>query len=187
MPANSLLTDAVPPRSIATERLSLRVPAIADAGPIFAEYAQDSDVTRFLSWKPHQRVETVAAYLRQALSGQEKGGLWFWVITFKDSDRPIGMIHAELHDHRFNFGYVLTKRCWGRGFMAEAMRPVVEWALGQDRIHRVWSFCDVENRASARVLEKLAMQKEGILRRFFVHPNVSDAPRDCYVYSRVRT
>jgi [ribosomal protein S5]-alanine N-acetyltransferase len=175
------------PTAIATERLLLRAPTIADAEPIFAEYAQDPEVTRFLSWKPHQRVETLATYLRGALSAQEKGGLWFWVITAKGSDHPIGMIHAELHDHRFNFGYVLTRRCWGKGYMVEAMRPVVEWALRQDRIHRVWSFCDVQNRASARVLEKLGMQREGVLRRFFVHPNVSDVPRDCYVYSCVKT
>jgi RimJ/RimL family protein N-acetyltransferase len=150
------------------------------------EYAQDAEVTRFLSWRPHQRVETLVAYLRDALSAQDKGGFWVWAITLKGSDRPIGMIHAELPDHRFNFGYVLAKRYWGKGYMAEAVRPLVEWALRQEAIHRVWSFCDVENRASARVLEKLGMQKEGILRRFFVHPNASDTPRDCYVYSRVR-
>jgi RimJ/RimL family protein N-acetyltransferase len=35
-------------------------------------------------------------------------------------------------------------------------------------------------------MEKAGLTFEGILRRFFVHPNVSPEPRDCKVYSRVR-
>ena len=46
--------------------------------------------------------------------------------------------------------------------------------------------CDVENKASARVLEKVGMQREGTLRRYIVHPNISPEPRDCFVYSKVR-
>src|SRR3954470_70215 len=170
-----------------TERLVLRRPVVADAEPIFEEYAQDPDVTRFLAWKPHRRVETLAGYLREILSAPASASPWFWVMTIKGSDLPVGMLHAELHAHKFTFGYVLGKRCWGKGYMPEAVRPLVDWALSQDEIHRVWSFCDVDNRRSARVFEKLGMQKEGTLRRFFVHPNISEVPRDCYLYSRVRT
>jgi len=175
-----------PPETIETARLSLRRPRIADAETIFAEYAQDREVTRFLSWKPHQRIETLQTFLREALSAQANGNRWLWVITIKGSNQPVGMIDAQLHDHRLNFGYVLARRHWGNGYMAEALRPLVDWALCQEQIHRVWAFCDVENRASARVLEKLGMRREGTLRRWFLHPNISEVPRDCYSYSRVR-
>jgi len=46
--------------------------------------------------------------------------------------------------------------------------------------------CDVENPASGRVLEKVGMRREGMLRRQMIHPNVSDAPRDCYCYAVVK-
>ena len=36
-------------------------------------------------------------------------------------------------------------------------------------------------------LEKAGMEREGILRRWLVHPNISPDPRDCFVYARVRT
>ena len=175
-----------PPPTIETAHLLLRLPTLDDAPVIFTEYAQDAEVTRYLSWKPHRRVETVEAFLREGLSVQDKGERWFWVITVKGSDRAVGMIDAHLHGHRFNAGYVLTRRCWGKGYMPEALRPVVEWALHQDHIYRAWAFCDVENQASARVLEKVGMQREGTLRRWFVHPNISDAPRDCFSFSRVK-
>jgi RimJ/RimL family protein N-acetyltransferase len=56
----------------------------------------------------------------------------------------------------------------------------------QNAIYRVWATCDVENLASAHVLEKAGMQKEGILRRYILHPNISPEPRDSYCYSVIK-
>ncbi|WP_281063347.1 GNAT family N-acetyltransferase [Leptolyngbya sp. Cla-17] len=67
--------------------------------------------------------------------------------------------------------------------MLEAMQVLTNWALGQDEIYGVWAFCDVENAASARVMEKVGMQREGMLKRWFIHPNISKEPRDCYCYA----
>ena len=41
---------------------------------------------------------------------------------------------------------------------------------------------DVENTALARVLEKVGMAREGILRRYIIHPNISSEPRNCFMY-----
>ena len=70
--------------------------------------------------------------------------------------------------------------------MNEALKSVVEWALAQPEIYRVWATCDVDNVASARVLERAGMGREGVLRRWLVHPNLSDEPRDCLCYSIVK-
>jgi RimJ/RimL family protein N-acetyltransferase len=70
--------------------------------------------------------------------------------------------------------------------MPEAARAIVDWGLSQNAIFRIWALCDVDNLASARVMEKIGMEKEGILRRCIIHPNVSDDPRDVYCYSMVK-
>jgi hypothetical protein len=44
----------------------------------------------------------------------------------------------------------------------------------------------IDNSASARVLEKAGLLREGILRRCALHPNVSDERRDVYLYARSR-
>jgi RimJ/RimL family protein N-acetyltransferase len=44
----------------------------------------------------------------------------------------------------------------------------------------------VDNVASARLLESVGMQREGILRRWIFHPNISDSPRDCLCYAVVK-
>jgi ribosomal-protein-alanine N-acetyltransferase len=99
---------------------------------------------------------------------------------------PIGMIDLRPQGERAEIGYVLARPYWGQGYMTEAAHAVVEWVLRQPGIYRVWAVCDVENTASARVLEKVGMQREGVLRRWIIHPNVDAVPRDCYCYAMIK-
>ena len=67
--------------------------------------------------------------------------------------------------------------------MVEALTAVVDWGLSQPS---VWRIGDVDNLASARVMEKVGLACEALLRRWSMHPNVSDEPRDCFSYVRSR-
>ncbi len=88
--------------------------------------------------------------------------------------------------HRLGFGYVLARPWWGRGLMAEALAEVAGWALAQPPVFRIGAVCNVENPGSARVMEKAGLAREGVLRRWAVHLNIGDEPRDCFSYARVR-
>jgi RimJ/RimL family protein N-acetyltransferase len=96
------------------------------------------------------------------------------------------MIESRVKGFSMDIGYVLARAYWGRGYVPEAARSVVDWGLSQDGIFRVWALCDVDNLASARVLEKIGMSREGTLRRWMLHPNLSDEPRDAYCFSVVK-
>jgi RimJ/RimL family protein N-acetyltransferase len=96
------------------------------------------------------------------------------------------MLEARVSQHVVDLGYVLAPRYWGQGLMPEAVRCLTEWALSQARFFRVQAFCDVENKASQRTLEKAGFVQEGRHERYVVHPNLSPAPRACYMYGRCR-
>jgi [ribosomal protein S5]-alanine N-acetyltransferase len=70
--------------------------------------------------------------------------------------------------------------------MTEVLTEVMNWALSQLPIFRIGAVCDVENIASARVMEKAGLVREGLLQRWLVHPNISDEPRDRFSYARAR-
>ena len=70
--------------------------------------------------------------------------------------------------------------------MTEALAEVVGWALAQPPVFRVGAVCDVENAASARMMEKAGLAREGLLRRWLVHPNIGAEPRDCFSFARTR-
>lgn len=177
-----------PPATFATARLVARPPRADDAPAVLAAYAGDPDVTRYLSWRAYDRVEPLAVFLRECVAHWEKGdGHFAWLLCLKGTDTPIGSIGLTLESGgRAMFGYVLAKKFWGHGFAAEALTFLVDWSLAQPAIHRAWAFCDTENPASVRVMEKAGMVREGVLRRWHVCPTLGSGPRDCVVCARVK-
>ncbi|HTV49236.1 MAG TPA: GNAT family N-acetyltransferase [Phycisphaerae bacterium] len=175
------------PNTFKTSRLFLRRPRPDDALAIFEEYTQDAEVSRYTTWRPHAALSDTQAFLARCLTRWESGEEFSWVITLLSDDRAIGMITYRIKDSfKAELGYVLARRLWNQGFTSEAARAVIDWALATEGTFRVHSYCDISNAASARVMEKAGMQREGILRRWTIHPNISPEPRDCFVYSRTR-
>lgn len=175
-----------PPRIIETARLQLTPPVVEDAEEIFTSYARDPEVTRYLVWQPHESIKSTRDFVLRCLAVWALEVAYPWVIRRKGDERLLGMIEIRPDGYRADLGYVLARPYWGQGIMTEAVRAVVDWAIGQPEIHRVWAVCDVDNRASARVLEKAGMEREGVLRRWSIHPNVSEIPRDCVCYAKVK-
>jgi len=175
-----------PPEIIETPRLTLRPPEMADAEAIFTTYAQDTEVAKYMIWRPHIDIEETRDFLRRCILAWEEDSAYPWIITRNEDERLIGMIESRIRGFSMDIGYVLARAYWGKGYTPEAALPIVNWGLGQEGIFRVWALCDVDNSASSRVMEKIGMQREGILRRWTLHPNVGDEPRDVYCYSIVK-
>jgi len=168
-----------------TSRLVLRPPSIDDAEAIFVSYAQDPEVSRYTSWAPHRRLDDTRAFLRVCENGWERGSVFSWAITRRDDGRLIGMTDIRLDGHRGEIGYVLARAAWGHGYATEAARAVADWGRARPDLHRVWAVCDLENKASVRVLEKVGMAREACLRAWATMPAFS-APRDVWCYGSVK-
>jgi len=175
------------PDSIGTQRLVLRKPRMDDAEPIFAGWTQDAEVTLYLTWRPHDAISQTEQFLATSIEAWNSDGRAVFVITTRELDVPIGLIEARFENTFVaSVGYLMRRSEWNRGYMTEACRAVVDRLLALPEIWRIWAYCDVENGASARVLERSGMQHEGILRRAILHPNRSATPRDVHLYARVR-
>lgn len=172
------------PFQIETSRLILRPPRSDDAEAAFAAWTLDSEVTKYLTWKPHKSIDDTREHLVRVAKGWADGGAYFWFITLDGS--IVGSIALRIEGFKADLGYVIARAYWNRGVATEALKAVLAYGLSMPSIHRIWAVCDVDNVASARVMEKAGMQKEGILRKWILHPQVSDTPRDCYCYSIIR-
>jgi RimJ/RimL family protein N-acetyltransferase len=175
-----------PPEIFETERLILRRPKITDAESIFSGYARDSDVTRYLTWRTHRRIEDTIDFLKTCSDDWKQSANYTWAITATTpaDDHCIGMVSMKIDSCKAELGYVLKRSSWGKGIMTEAAGAVVSWASSEPELHRVWAVCDCENPASASVLEKIGMRREGILHHWSLHPNLSPEGRDCFCYVR---
>jgi ribosomal-protein-alanine N-acetyltransferase len=84
---------------------------------------------------------------------------------------------------RAEIGYALSRRYWGEGYMSEAVNAVIEFGFREMLLNRIMARCEVNNIASARVMEKVGMQLEGILRQ---HLFVKGRYWDLKIYSILR-
>jgi RimJ/RimL family protein N-acetyltransferase len=175
----------LPDRFVAP-RLILRPIAAGDAAAIFTGYAQDPEVLRYLGYRPHRDVADTAAYIAYCLAIPANSGRAY-AIARRGDGILIGAFEIRRPEpHRLECGYVLARRWWGQGLMTEALGTVAQWAMAQDAIWRLGAVCDTANLASARVMEKAGLTREGVLRRWLIHPNVGAEPRDCFSYAIVR-
>ncbi|WP_119153822.1 GNAT family N-acetyltransferase [Caldimonas tepidiphila] len=177
------------PDILETPRCLLRKPQPGDAVAAFAGYAGDPRVTRYLGWRPHASVADTRRQISYDLFRWLKGSGWTWMVLRRDTEELAGLVELvplSGQPHRARMGYLLGAAHWGRGLMSEAAGAVLREAMAQPDVFRVDAVCDVDNGASARVLEKIGMQYEGVLRRYIVHPNVSDEPRDVRLYAAAR-
>ena len=174
------------PEQFLTPRLILRKPVRGDATEIFGAWARDPEVTRYLMRRADGSLREVEESLERTLERWEGGSAYAWPILLRENGLLVGMIEARVDATMVNISYVIARAHWNKGFATEAVREICAWAAAQPGVFRVWAVCAVDNPASARVLEKAGMTREGTLRRWTVFPNINGAPRDCYSYSLVR-
>lgn len=179
-----------PPASFETARLLARRPRAEDAPAVFAAYANDPVATRYLAWAPYTNIESLAEFLRGRSEAWERGekgdGHYAWLLCRRGTEAPIGSIGMFVEAPKAMFGYVLGRAHWGRGYAAEALKFLVDWTLAEPRLRRAWAYCAAENPSSARVMEKAGLEREGVLRRWQVFPNLGPEPRDCAFYAKVK-
>src|SRR5579862_6527773 len=142
------------PETLQTPRLRLRPVALTDVGPIFDTYAQDPEVSRFTVWRPHQTREDTEAFVTHCISQSSEVSR-----TYALCDPVDGVLRGlfgltQVKPHQVDFGYVLARQWRGQGLMTEILTVAVDWALAQPGNFRISGCCDVENIASARVMEK---------------------------------
>lgn len=165
-------------------RLALRPPKAEDASWIFTDYAQDPEVSRYLSWRPHREQGETEAFLAGVLSGWgERRSPW--VLERQADGRPLGMFRATQSGPQAELGYVLAREHWGQGYMSELVSRARELGFARG-IQRITALVDVQNGASARVLEKAGFAREGTLRSVCCHPNTCHEARDAFLYAAVR-
>lgn len=83
------------------------------------------------------------------------------------------------HNREAEIGFRFQETSWGQGFATEAARTIIDFGFGSVNLRRIFGRIAIENAASAGVLRKLGMQKEGRLREVIqIRGNWID--HDCY-------
>ncbi len=150
--------------TLRSPRLLLRPLATGDAGAMFGIFS-DPEAMRYWSCAPWTEPAQADAMLAQAHTQMREGSALRLGIETADG-RLIGMcnLHAFFKSNRrCEMGYILGSRDWGRGYMHEALRALIDYAMGTLELNRIEADIDPRNGASAKLLERLAFRKEGYM------------------------
>ena len=166
--------------TLESERLILRGISADDLPGVFA-YASIPEVSRYLPWAPHQSLDDTKIWLDSALESCEAGGVSPWAIVLKETGALIGTIEIRIPSEGVGaVGFVIGSAYWGRGLTPEALGLVLGAAFEHLGLARIEGVCDVENIASARVMEKAGMQFVRLLPN---HMEIKGRVRDHRMYA----
>jgi|RhiMetdeSRZDD1v2_1073273.scaffolds.fasta_scaffold194735_4 ribosomal-protein-alanine N-acetyltransferase len=150
-----------------TDRLRLRDFVVDDWRAVHA-YAADPEAVRYMEWGPNDEATTRMFVERVTAVQHAQPRLDFdLAITLRVSGELIGSCGFHIADPQNRagwIGYILAPGHWGHGYATEAARALLRLGFVDCGLHRIWATCDPRNMASAHVLEKLEMRREGHLR-----------------------
>ena len=156
-------------QTLETERLILRPFTMADAEPMFRNWANDPAVTKHMTWPTHENVEVTKAVLTDWTQSYSRPDFYSWAIVLKENGpEPIGSISAVHVRERTlcaTMGYCMSKAHWGKGIMAEALTALVNFFFDEVGCNRVEADHDPNNPNSGRVMQKAGMTCEGTRRQ----------------------
>ena len=185
-PADSARALFLNPPEIGTCRLRLRRLRMRDARDIYS-WSADPDVARYVLWDPHRSVWDTRDYLRYIRSLYRRGLPSSWGVELRESGKVIGTIGIMgwNPEHRFaEIGYSFGRAWWHQGYAPEALSALLDLLFERTQVNRVEGMCDVRNEASARVMEKCGMRREGLLRKRVVNKGEEV---DVYLYAILRS
>ena len=152
--------------TLASPRLTLR-PLSLDDAPVVARLAGEKDIASTTRLIPHPYPPGMAEKWILALPEMyQRAEMVNWGIALADGPL-LGTIRLTLNpvDNHAELGYWVGKPFWNNGYCTEAARLVVAYGFETLDLERIYANYMARNPASGRVLIKLGMKQEGLLRR----------------------
>ena len=168
-------------RTIRTQRLLLRPFAFNDVEDVLV-YASGSEFSRFLPLPiPYTKTDAEEFVARNVLRNLSETPSF----AIEHQGNVVGAVDLRLETQISvaSLHYGLSPMHWNQGFMTEAAQAVVNWGFEEFGLEKVYSWADVENIGSWRVMEKIGMTREGTLRSQGVNRGVR---QDYHYYGILR-
>ena len=151
------------PEVIQTERLLLRPFSFKDVNDVLT-YATDPEWARYLPVpQPYTQLDAEKFIASRLLDLTDH---LFWAIEYASS--VIGGINIRFffNNRVGEIGYSVARWLWGKGLTTEAARAVINAAFSSiEGLNRIRAMADERNIGSLRVMAKLGMLHEGVLRQ----------------------
>ena len=149
-----------------TERLVLREAGEADAA-FFLELLNDPDFVRHVADRGVRTLEDARRYIAERLAGSyRRNGFGLWLVEPKGEGAAAGICGLVKREGLpdLDIGYAFLPRFRAKGYASESASAVLAYARDVLGLKRLLAVTSPDNAVSGRVLEKLGMRFEGMVR-----------------------
>jgi RimJ/RimL family protein N-acetyltransferase len=149
-----------------TDRLVLRQFSAEDAAFIL-ELVNEPSFIQNIGDRGVRTLEDAQAYiLNGPIASYAKNGFGLYLVALKETNESIGMCglikRATLED--VDIGYAFLPKFWSKGYAVESAQAVKAYAKDVIGLKRIVAITDPANAGSIRVLEKLGLRFEKMVR-----------------------
>ncbi len=153
--------------TLQTQRLTLR-PFTLDDAPAVQKLAGDPAIADTTLNIPHPYADGMAeAWIKGQADAFARKGNYTYAITRRDDGillGAIGLTQDQRHN-RAEMGYWIGKLYWGQGYATEAARALLAYGFEALQLNKIYATYFKRNPASGRVMQKIGMTYEGLLRQ----------------------
>lgn len=154
---------------IYTDRLLLREPKFSDTTDIFA-FCSDPASSKYADWYPHSDKKETRDYISWIKKRAYKTGSSSktWVMELKSEQKVIGTISLVETDYSGKIatvGYTLSGEYQHKGYATEALNGLLGYLFYDLQMERAQAKVLPANEPSVRLLERVGMKNEGLLRK----------------------
>ena len=151
---------------IETDRLILRKLSTDDAGFILDLLNQPSFI-HFIGDRGVRTLEDASRYIfKGAVASYERFGFGLYLTLLKESEVPIGICglvkRETLKD--VDIGFAFLPQYWSKGYAFESASAVLGYARNTLGIKRIVGITTPDNHGSIRVLEKMGLRFEKMVK-----------------------
>lgn len=142
-------------KTLKTKRLLLRKFNMNDLED-FYDYASNDQITKYLTWNPHQSKEESQKILENIFTKYDNK-TFRWAIILKKENKLIGsidVVNLNIVDELVEIGYALNVNYHNNGFMTEAFKEVINYLFNEVNVKEIRACFQIDNTASFKVMQK---------------------------------
>ena len=161
-------------KMIETERLILRKIKLEDAYIAFENWCNSDEVDKYVLWKKHENVEVTLKQFSSWIEDYENLKTYRWIVELKSTHDLIGTIDVSKRFINFSsceIGYCYSDKYWNKGYATEALQAAIKFLFEECDVDLINAEFMENNPASGRVMQKVGMKYEGVLRSRVIDKN----------------
>jgi len=140
-----------------------------DAKNIY-EKIQDEQIFKYITSIPQPyTLQNAKDFIKKSLEKLEKKEGYEFVIEIDNELQGVIGLAIKKEHNKAELGYWISKDMRGKGIVTSAVKQIIKYGFNKLKLKRIYARFLDNNTSSERVMQKVGMTKEGVMKKASLH------------------